>query len=749
VGARRPLLSGALAALAAAVLAFVALPGLSLGGVQITSDGTSTCTQDVTGSNYDGFPGEGENPYYCYFTYATTSDGTQISVAVSYPSQYSESNPPVGLPALFMMDGYDGGGGALDPNSYGNEFVMVHASIRGTGCSSGQFDLFSWQDAEDGAYIVNNWIPSQPWSNGRVGIIGHSYPGLTGFMTAERIGYDEETSGADSNHLDAIAVSGLIDDLYRGIVYMGGVPDYGFPLLWAGVDQPESELQGNAGRYYGETSSGDTDCLTNIAEAEESDAVAPDAATDNPIVNGLTQQQDSPYWSSHSLITYAAYVNAPIHMDQQFQDEQTGPRGGTMLMQALQNLEPSLPKRIVYSNGRHDSAGHVYHADEEAWLDCYLGQDQMGGCEDIGTSSAAAATSFTAAQPQGTSLSTTPDLNAILTPGSPGVAGQDLPCPGASVVTYFGTVPATTDANNDIESNGTNPPLCSSAFPLPGTLWDSYYLNADGTMSPASAVQGAQGSRSYLSTGIGPDDYVGPTEETPVDQTTTAAYGAVGPVLSSQGPDELTWALPFSNTTTIDGPIMADFWASVAGVDTDFFVQLIDLDKATGAEQFLQYGLLRASYASGLNLDLSDCVNGACGNPGAGQMYRPYYDYTNPQLLTPGQLEQYRIEVFPLGWEFQPGHTLLVTISAPPGIDQLYAWAGAELPATANTIVSTAQNPSTLLLPVLPSADNPVITTVSGTCAQYTEGSGAVENGEQEGVRCTTPAETATSSGLP
>ena len=34
-------------------------------------------------------------------------------------------------------------------------------------------------------------------------------------------------------HLEATAVSGLIDDFYRGILYPGGVPNSGFPVAWA------------------------------------------------------------------------------------------------------------------------------------------------------------------------------------------------------------------------------------------------------------------------------------------------------------------------------------------------------------------------------------------------------------------------------------------------------------------------------------------------------------------------------------
>jgi predicted acyl esterase len=177
---------------AVALYVFAGLPVHA--AVAAAHTNSSTCTRNPGGLNYDDFPGEVERSYYCYYTYAKMPDGTQIALAVSYPAGYDASHRPRRLPTLLEIDGYDGGGGALDPNSYGNEYVMVHASVRGTGCSSGQLDLFSWQDAEDGAQIVNDWIPKQKWSNGHVGIIGHSYPGLTGFMTAERIGYDKKGS---------------------------------------------------------------------------------------------------------------------------------------------------------------------------------------------------------------------------------------------------------------------------------------------------------------------------------------------------------------------------------------------------------------------------------------------------------------------------------------------------------------------------------------------------------------------------
>jgi putative CocE/NonD family hydrolase len=173
-----------------------------------------------------------------------------IAVGVQLPNGYV---PGRRYPTIFEISGYDGAsaqGGTLAKDHgipaapqgdsrqltqrFEGEYVTVHASVRGTGCSGGQFDLFSWRSAEDGNEIVDHWIPRQPWSNGDVAIVGHSYSGITGYLVA----------ATQPAHLRAMSVSGLIDDLYRGIVYPGGVPNYGFPLLWAGAVRPVYDVSG-------------------------------------------------------------------------------------------------------------------------------------------------------------------------------------------------------------------------------------------------------------------------------------------------------------------------------------------------------------------------------------------------------------------------------------------------------------------------------------------------------------------------
>ncbi|HAM02858.1 MAG TPA: hypothetical protein DCQ30_11640, partial [Acidimicrobiaceae bacterium] len=192
--------------------------------------------------------------------YTTVADGTVISLSVSYPPG-AFGDTAHAWPALFEMDGYQGYPTPNDNEFFGHslQFVDVYAQIRGTGCSGGTFDLFSKQSSQDGAYIIDHWITAQPWSNGHVGLTGHSYSGLTGFLVAEQ-----------DPHVDAIAVSGLIDDFYRSILYPGGVFNEGFPILWGALLRPESQFAGNEQNY---TNTSDPQCAEDQAQHQGSDTV--------------------------------------------------------------------------------------------------------------------------------------------------------------------------------------------------------------------------------------------------------------------------------------------------------------------------------------------------------------------------------------------------------------------------------------------------------------------------------------------
>ena len=290
--------------------------------------------------------------------FLTMSDGVQIAVNIRMPDDFKKGQS---YPTIFEMSGYDGGASDGDEPYAGEgsraltkqfykDYVTIHASIRGTGCSGGEFDLFSWRSALDGREIID-WIDQQEWSNGKIGIYGHSYGGITGFMVA----------ATRPPELDAVSVSGLIDDIYRGIVYPGGVSNYGFPLLWTGGVRNAYDIGGGflLGMDEGGAESG---CIANAPT--KSRTVVNDA-----IVQGI-QDTDNTWMQSRSLINYAERINVPAHLSGMYQDEQTGPRGFTHLFEAIDNAPV---RRLLIGNGDHGSQqSDEVEADRRAFLNHFL-----------------------------------------------------------------------------------------------------------------------------------------------------------------------------------------------------------------------------------------------------------------------------------------------------------------------------------------------------------------------------------------
>ena len=290
-------------------------------------------------------------------TYVTLSDGTSIALNVRLPRNYERGKT---YPTIFEMSGYDGGsadgehpvagkGSRALTEMFEGDYVTIHASVRGSGCSGGEFDLFSWRSALDGKEIIR-WIRRQQWSNGKVGIYGHSYGGITGFMVA----------ATQPPGVKAVSVSGLIDDLYRGITYPGGVVNYGFPLLWTGVIRPVYDVGGGTapGVY-----SGDPQCIANVATHSRD-------VFNDPLLQGL-DDTDNNWWRSRALLTFADRIEVPVHITGAYQDEQTGPRGPYHLFEHVDNAPF---RRLLMTNGDHGTQTNPeeVYTDRKQWMDHFL-----------------------------------------------------------------------------------------------------------------------------------------------------------------------------------------------------------------------------------------------------------------------------------------------------------------------------------------------------------------------------------------
>jgi pimeloyl-ACP methyl ester carboxylesterase len=161
--------------------------------------------------------------------YLPTRDGTLLRYDLLRPAALANQR----IPVLLNYEGYAAGTDATDNglSTYSDRlmargYALLGVSVRGTGCSQGKFDPFDHTMGEDG-YDAVEWAARQPWSDGKVGMIGVSFGGITQLLTA----------GQQPPHLRAIAASSATSDLYRDVAYPGGILEYDFTFAWTGIQK--------------------------------------------------------------------------------------------------------------------------------------------------------------------------------------------------------------------------------------------------------------------------------------------------------------------------------------------------------------------------------------------------------------------------------------------------------------------------------------------------------------------------------
>src|SRR3954454_9843720 len=171
--------------------------------------------------------------------YIPMADGTRLEYTVNVPDDKGT------FPVAMVYDGYcEGPGGTRcnepthGPALLAAGYAVLGVSIRGTSCSTGTFDAFSSQEWREGAAAVE-WSARQPWSNGHVGMLGDSFPGITSVGVAGQPPPHLDAAAArNPPHLDAVAPMQVSTDIYRDAGFPGGIQNTGFGAFWGGFDQP-------------------------------------------------------------------------------------------------------------------------------------------------------------------------------------------------------------------------------------------------------------------------------------------------------------------------------------------------------------------------------------------------------------------------------------------------------------------------------------------------------------------------------
>lgn len=114
-------------------------------------------------------------------------------------------------PLIIEFSPYGGASGLPD---FGPEYNYIFVNARGTGQSEGGWSAVGPRDQQDIAEFLD-WACSQPWSNGQIGLYGFSASAIAIY---------------NSMHLplacvDAAALMAGTNDLYRDLLYPGGIPN--------------------------------------------------------------------------------------------------------------------------------------------------------------------------------------------------------------------------------------------------------------------------------------------------------------------------------------------------------------------------------------------------------------------------------------------------------------------------------------------------------------------------------------------
>lgn len=236
--------------------------------------------------------------------YVPLPDGGELRYTVFLPNDTGR------FPTLMQYDGYaagtnpyENGQDAFGARMLAKGYAILGVNVRGSGCSSGTFDVFSGQWARDG-YDAVEWAAAQPWSDGRIGMFGVSMPAIMSLYVA----------ALRPPHLTAIAPGAALADLYRDVAYPGGIFNAAFPTAWTALQK---------GTGYQDTAlvvaadGGDTRCLGYTAGHQPPDQVVAVQAAQHPY--------DDAFWS-RSLRDRMADIDVPVLSMTSWQDEQVSSR---------------------------------------------------------------------------------------------------------------------------------------------------------------------------------------------------------------------------------------------------------------------------------------------------------------------------------------------------------------------------------------------------------------------------------------
>jgi len=235
------------------------------------------------------------------------------------------------------------------------------------------------------------------------------------------------------------------------------------------------------------------------------------------------------------------------------------------------------------------------------------------------------------------------------------------------------------------------------------------YLQADGTLSFTAPQQSSEHAyREYVSDPANPVPY----RQRPISPTYPGGDWRTWEVADQRfvdhRPDVLSFvSAPLDHDLTVTGPLAADLFASTSGTDSDFVVKLIDVfpEDAQKNNWNLEEGPKPGQYAQSLNgYELPVAMEVRRG--------RYLTSFENPQPLVANKPTEWNVPLRDHDHVFLKGHRIMVQIQSTwfPVIDRnpqkfvpsIYKATAADFIPATQRIYCSPELPSHLVFPVMP-----------------------------------------------
>jgi predicted acyl esterase len=614
------------------------------------------------------------------FGYLKTRDGTLLSVNVSLPGPVQDGP----YPTVVEYSGYD------PSNPDGRQpastlagilgFATVGVNMRGTGCSGGAFDYFEELQSLDG-YDAIEAIAAQPWvANGKVGMVGISYPGITQlFVAATR-----------PPHLAAITPLSVIDDTYETL-YPGGIFNNGFALGWANERASDARPAGQ-GWAASRIAKGDSTCKANQALRLQS-----------PNVLGEIKGQkyyDPTRSPALAPASFVHNIDVPVFLAGSWQDEETGAHFADM----LGDFAPGVSVKFTLMNGVHsDSLGAPTVLSRWIeFLDFYVAQKIPSVPQNVRDLASTLLSRF-----YGAGVSLAPDRFTGYTDYQSALAAyQAEPAvrvlfdmgaggpPGAPVPSFEADLPSW-------------PPLTTTA-----TTW---YAQAGGALD-ATAPMTSTGSDTFrYDPSAFPRTDAGSSGKSSDSASTIEGFGSAPkfnwkPVPKGKAVAYVT--APLAQDTVIAGTGSVDLWLQTRAPDLDLEVTISEV-RPDGQETYVQSGWLRASERK--------------VDPATSTALLPVPTHTkaDAEPIPAGTPTLVRVPLFPFAHAFRAGSRIRIVVQPPGGNRPSWAFADLGYPQPpAVSVLRTAAHPTQVVLPVVSGIPVPTPLPACGTlrgqpCRRY------------------------------